>query len=209
MNIKKSKVYFKLGYFRIFHADPDIVGVDIYVDDKLVAEDLVFGEATAYLPVLKNNYKVSIYEAGTNNILLTRFVSVATDEIITLALAGSKTSNEDGANFLLIPDAHLIINPEKSMLCFINLSPNVPSVDVTLTDGTVLFSNVSYREITPYLSLDPGIYNLQIRITGTSEVLLEVPNIVLEADTYYSIYLIGLLGGEPPLQTVFLMDGFK
>jgi len=209
MNVKKSKVYFKLGYFRIFHADPNIPDVDIYVDDKLIATDLAFGETTVYLPVLKDYYKVSIYEAGTNNMLLTRFVSVASDEIITLALAESKTSSEDGANFLLIPDAHLIIDPEKSMLCFINLSPNAPSVDVTLTDGTVLFGDVSYQEITPYLSLDPGTYNLQIRRTGTSEVLLEVPNIVLEADTYYSIYLIGLLGGEPPLQTVFTMDGFK
>ncbi len=209
MNVREAKVYFKLGYFRIFHAAPNIPSVDIYVDDKLIAENLGFGATTAYLPMLRENYRISIYETGTNNLLLTRFVAIAADEIITLAIAESTPDGENDVSFLIIPDAHVVIDPEKSMLCFINLSPDAPAVDVTLTDGTVLFGNVAYGEITPYYSLDPGVYNLQIRAAGTSDVLLEVPSLILDADTYYSIYLIGLVGGEPPLQTVFMMDSFK
>ncbi|WP_206457758.1 DUF4397 domain-containing protein [Anaerovorax sp. IOR16] len=206
MNVKKTKVYFNLGYFRIFHTMPGVPSVDIYVDDKLVAEDLAYSTYTAYLPMLRENYKVSIYEAGTNNLLLTRIIAIAEGEKITLALAESEVG---GINFLIIPDAQVIIDPTKSMIRFIHLSPNAPAVDITFPEGTVIFRNVEYRQITPYLSVDPGTYNLQVRLAGTSDVVLEVPEIKLDPDNYYTIYAIGLVDGEPPLEAMFLLDSFK
>ncbi|MEA4987194.1 MAG: DUF4397 domain-containing protein [Anaerovorax sp.] len=206
MNVKKAKVYFNLGYFRIFHTVPNVPSVDIYVDDKLVAENLAYSTYTAYLPMLRENYKISIYEAGTNNLLLTRIIAIAEGEKITLALAESAVG---GINFLIIPDAQVIIDPTKSMIRFIHLSPNTPAVDITLSDGTVLFRNVEYRQITPYLSVDPGTYNLQVRLAGTSDVMLEVPDVKLDADNYYTIYAIGLFGGEPPLEAMSVLDSFK
>lgn len=206
MNVKNAKVYFNLGYFRIFHTAPDVPSVDVYVDDKLVAENLSYGSYTAYLPMLRENYQISLYKTGTKDSpLLTRIVTIQEGEKITLALA----TVESGLSFLIIPDAQIIIDPSKSMLRFVHLSPNTPAVNITLPDEKVLFSNVEYRQITPYLSVEPSTYNLQVRAAATSEVLLDVPNVKVDADNYYTVYAIGLLKGEPPLQALLVLDSFK
>jgi len=206
MNAKTVKIYFDLGYFRILHAAPDIPSVDIYINDKLVSENLSYSNYTAYLPIFQESYQLSIYQTGSNDSpILSHDLIIDAGNKLTLAII----KTQDNLGFMEIPDAYMPINPSKSMIRFVHLSPNAPAVDITLEDGTILFSGISYMQATSYLEVNPSNYTLQVRVSGTPNVVLTVPNINLEPDNFYTVYALGLVGEEPELEALLLLDSFK
>jgi len=108
---------------------------------------------------------------------------------------------------LPIEDPILPVMPGSVQIRFAHLSPNAPNVDITLPDGTVLFGNVGYKEVTDYLLVYPGTYILQARPAGTYDVVLYIPNITLLPDRFYTVYAVGLAGEIPPLQVLIPLDG--
>ena len=83
----------------------------------------------------------------------------------------------------------------KAHVRFIHLSPNAPAVDITLTDGTVLFGNVAFKESAGFSPLDAGTYDLQVRVAGTETVVLELPDIKLDNGAIYNVFAKGLVSG--------------
>jgi hypothetical protein len=86
--------------------------------------------------------------------------------------------------------------PGKAHVRFLHLSPDAPAVDITLTDGTVIFGDVAFGEYDGFLPLDSGTYDLQVRVAGTETVALELPGIVLTNGTIYTVFAKGLLSGN-------------
>ena len=83
----------------------------------------------------------------------------------------------------------------KSHVRFLHLSPNAPAVDITLTDGTVVFGDYMFKENSAFTPLDAGTYDLQVRLAGTSTVVLDLPGIALTAGKIYTVFAKGLVGG--------------
>ncbi|QVK17305.1 DUF4397 domain-containing protein [Mycoplasmatota bacterium] len=100
-------------------------------------------------------------------------------------------------------DSHLA---EEASVRFIHFSPNAPAVDITLPDGTVLFRNVPYKAVTDYINVAPGTYTLQVRPAGMDQVVLTVPNVVINPNDMLSIYAIGLVNGTPGLEAIVFND---
>lgn len=193
-----------LGYVRIIHTVPDAPNVDIYANDKLIIEDLAYGNETDYLSIPEGTYKISLYVTGTKNSpVLANMLTVNKNDILTVAAVGMLSD----IGLLAISDANEAKKPGKAMVRFLHLSPNAPAVDITLPDGTVIFSNISFKHRTPYIDVAPMNYTLQVRAAGTSNVVLTVPNVNLKADKYYTVYAIGLLGDNPELEALLLLDG--
>ena len=84
----------------------------------------------------------------------------------------------------------------KAHVRFIHLSPNAPAVDITLMDGTMVFSDIEFSEYIDFTPLDAGIYNLQVRVHGTETVVLELPGIELLNQNIYTVFAKGLVGGS-------------
>ena len=96
----------------------------------------------------------------------------------------------------------------KSLLRLVHLSPNSPKVNLVVKNtGSKLFQGVSYKEVTDYVPLNPSTYNFEVTSTSTNEAVLYVPNMRLLGDRFYSFYVIGLLGGEPPIMALLPLDG--
>jgi len=192
------------GYVRIIHTVPDAPNVDIYANDKLIVNNLSYGNYTDYLPIPEGMYKISLYVAGTKDSpVLSNMLTVNKNSILTVAAVG----NLSDIGLLAINDANEVKKTGKAMIRFLHLSPNAPAVDITLPNGTVIFSNISFKHITPYIDVMPMNYTLQVRVAGTANVVLTVPNVNLDADKYYTVYAIGLVGGKPELQALLLLDG--
>lgn len=193
-----------VSYVRALHASPNAPAVDIYLNDTKLVDNLSYEEFTEYLSVTPGNYTVKIYPAGnTQTLLLSENVTIPPHTISTTAVVGispniSLVSAEE-------PKGPFI--PGKLFLRFGNLSPNSPNLNLTLANGTVIFKNVPYKSVTDYASLNPGIYHFQLRDSNTNNVILDAPNIRLRANRFYSIYAVGILGGNPPLRILIPLDG--
>jgi hypothetical protein len=190
------------GYVRVFHTVPDAPNVDIYADDNRIVEDLAYGEYTDYLPVPEGTYKISLYATGSDTPVLSNMLTVKGNSLKTVAAVDML----DNISLVAIPDANVPMETGKSMLRFAHLSPNAPAVDITLPDGTPLFQNVSFKNLTNYIAVPPGNYTVLVRLAGTTNNVLTVPNLNLGANNYYTAYAIGLAGEDPSLEAVLLTD---
>ena len=127
-----------------------------------------YGSYTDYLPIPEGTYKISLYVAGTKNSpVLANMLTVNKNSILTVAAVGTLSDIE----LLAITDANETRKPGKAMIRFSHLSPNAPAVDITLPNGTVNFSNISFKHITSYIDVVPMNYTLQVRVAGTSNVV--------------------------------------
>ncbi len=193
-----------MGYVRVLHTVPDAPNVDIYANDNLIVSDLAYSEYTDYLPVPEGTYKISVFPAGSSNSpVISNMLTIDRNSLITVAAAGML----DSIGLLAIHDANTPMQSGKALIRFLHLSPDAPAVDITLPNGTVIFSNVSFKQMTPYIDVAPMDYTLQVRVAGTPNVVLTVPNVNLAANEYYTVYAIGLAGDDPQLEAMLLMDG--
>ncbi|ERJ11317.1 DUF4397 domain-containing protein [Haloplasma contractile] len=112
----------------------------------------------------------------------------------------------------MIPDfannrvSHKSNDDDQAQVRFVHLSPNAPAVDITLPDGTKLFVDTAYKEVTDYIPVGAGTVDLQVRPTGTNQVALRIPNVIFDPGQMYTVYAIGLLNGNPPLEAILFED---
>lgn len=192
------------SYIRVLHASPDAPRVDVYANGNLIARSLRYKGFTPYLRVPSGQYNIKVYPSGMSTTpVIDTNVELRPNTIYTAAAVGRLAD----IGLLPIVEPRVPMSPGKTNIRFIHLSPDAPSVDITLPDGTVLFPNVGYRGITSYKSVEPGRYSLQARAAGTDNVALTVPNIRLRGGTNISVYAVGLAGGKPGLEVLIPLDG--
>ncbi len=189
------------SYSRVLHASPDAPAVDIYVDNTMIAKDLSYRNFTEYLPVPSGTHSIKVVRSESQEQILESSQNIPPNSIQTIALV----DNLANSRLLPISDQPTSLDLNKVNLKFVHLAPDVSNVDVTLPEGTELFSNVSFEEATDYRTLTPNNHTLQVRSAG--EVILTVPNQKLSAGKVYSAYLIGQSNGEPSLQLLTPLDG--
>lgn len=193
-----------VSFVRILHASPNTPAVDVYVNNNPVAKNVRYREFTKYLSLLPGTYNIKVYQANTTTTpLIDITTNIPARSIFTAAAIGQPSE----ISLQLIPEPHLQRLPGRVYIRFAHLSPNAPNVDITLYNGTKLFSDVQYKEVTDYIPVKPGVYNIQARVAGTGNIVLRVPNIKLFPNRYYTFYAVGLAGGNPPLQVLIPLDG--
>jgi hypothetical protein len=193
------------SYVRILHASPDAPPVDIYANGDLVANDLAYEQMTNYVPVPPGDYTIQVYPAGTTtNPVIDTTLSVPEKSSFTVAAVGNL------ADIGLYPIQEMympMVDKRSSYVSFAHLSPDAPAVDVTLPDGTKLFSDISYKEYADYINVEPGTYTLQVRPAGANQIVLTIPNVKLSPGEIYTVYAVGLLNGQPTLDAIISTDG--
>lgn len=191
------------SFVRVLHASPNAPMVDIYANDNLIIKRISYQQFTPYFQLPVGRYNIKIYPSGTKtNPVVDTDVNIPANKILTVAAIGQLPNIE-----LYAVSDMAAINPSKTLIRFVHLSPNAPNVNITLPNGTKLFENVGYKDTTNYIAINPGIYTVQVRPTGTESIVLTVPNIRLKPNRAYTIYAVGLVGAEPPLQVLIPLDG--
>ncbi len=192
------------SYVRILHASPDAPPVDIYINDMLLVQNLAFKSFTDYYPLDPGVYNIKVFPAGqTQNPVIDRDLRVPPNGIYTIAAINELSD----ITLYPILDTPMPIPNNMVYVRFVHLSPGAPNVDVRLPDGTTLFEDVEYKEVTDYILVNPGTYTFEVFPTGTDQSVLFVPNATLKPNRFYSVYAVGLAGGQPPLQALIPLDG--
>ncbi len=174
---------------RVAHLSPDAPAVDVRVDGAVVLAGVPFQAISDYLPVASGSRRIQVTPAGASApVVIDATLDLAGGTAYTVAATGRLSGI---APLPLLDDR----NPSASRakVRFVHAGPDAPPVDIAVAGGPVLFSNVAFRGSAGYVAVDPGTYNLEVRVAGTSTVALRVPNVSLASGVNYTIFAAGLL----------------
>lgn len=177
---------------RFLHAVSDAGPVNVSVGIRTVANNLSFGNLSAYNRIQDGFHSVTVSSsANPNNIIFRGRIPFNTDEKITLAIV--KEGN--GFNLVRISDQPCQNRPAvRGCLRAVNLIYNSPPMDVIFTDGRIAFPDVRYKEVSFFKQVWPGEYDFYIAQTPYSPT----------AD----IIDIDVLNNLPVVLVNFMLPGF-
>ena len=175
------------SFIRVLHASPNAPAVDVYVNNVPTFRNISYRNFSEYVPLSDGGvYNIKFFPTGTKvNPIINENLFIPQGKIYTIAAIGEPSE----ISLFSIEDSPLTpIVPGKASVRFVHLSPDAPKVDITLPNGTKIFSNVGYKEITNYIPVAAGTYTIQARVSGTDKVLLTVPNIRVSPNKFYTVY---------------------
>jgi hypothetical protein len=189
---------------RVVHASPDAPAVDVWVDGAVAFSNAPFTGITDYAKLEPATYNVQVTPTGaTEPVVIEADLPLETQTDYTVVAVGMLENIEP----LVLVDNNSAPAAGKAHVRFVHASPDAPAVDIAVANGgPVLFANVEFKGVGDYLPVDAGTYDLEARLAGTETVALSVPGVALEAGTVYTVFAMGLAGGEPALQAVPSVD---
>lgn len=181
----------------VVHASPDAPAVDIRVNNQVAATGLAFLQNTPYVAVNVGTNNIKVSPTGTTTYVIDANVpfTAATNYTVMAVDSVSKLKASVVQDDLTAPAAG------KSHVRFFHLSPNAPAVDIAVAGGPVLFSNRRFNDqstnaaFAAFTPVDAGSYNLEVRLAGTSTVVLPLGSVPLTAGKIYTVYAKGNVGG--------------
>lgn len=191
------------SFIRFFHTVPNAPAVDVYANGNPIVRNLAYKQLSPYIPAAPGSYNITVYPAGqTTNPVVSRSINIPANTVSNAAVIGTLPN----ISLYLIPEPSTGQNFGRPCIRFIHLSPNAPAVDLKLSDGTVVFDNVSYKDISNYACIPAGTYTFTVSPTGTNNAVLTLPNVILDSNKYYTIYAVGLAGGTPSLEALPVLE---
>jgi Domain of unknown function (DUF4397) len=173
---------------RVAHLSPDTPNVDVYVNNLKVLSNVPFKAVSDLLTVPSGQYNFKVRVAGSP--------ANSTPAIDTDAyLQPGQTYTVGAIDFLAHVRAQIwkeprTVAPGKAALQVIHASPDAPAVDVAVKGGPVLVRNLSFGEDSRDLALNPGTYDLEVRVAGTNTVVLPLPGVKIEAGKVYTVFAV-------------------
>lgn len=193
-----------ISHIRFLNASPNSPAIDVYLNDRLIFRNLLYKYFSDYVSIPSGTYHIKVFPSGsTTNPLIDKSLFIPPERIFTLAAI----DDYPNINLLSIEDVRRPRIPDKAFIRFAHLSPEAPTLNIVLPDGNTLFSNISYKQVTRYLPVDPGTYTIEARTSDSGERILYVPNIRLRPDKFYTIYAVGNVSKPPKLQVLIPLDG--
>jgi len=196
---------FGMAKVMVIHASPDAPGVDVLVDDGIVATNLTFPNNTGYLDLLATMHNVKVNVTGTDTTVIDQDFNLAKDTFYSVFAANEVSLIEPLAFVDTLTDPAA----GNARVRFVHLSPDAPAVDVAVTGGAVIFANVSFKGSVDFTPIAAGTYDLEVRQAGTPTVVLPLPGVVLGNQKIYTIFANGFVTpapGEPSLGAEIIVN---
>lgn len=190
---------------RVVHASPDAPAVDVCANGAVAFSNAAFPSATEYASVPAGTYAVRVVPTGAgcdSAGVIDASLPLAENTDTTVVALNTLSEIEP----LVLADDNEAPAVGNAKVRFVHASPDAPTVDITLTDGTTLFDDVSFKENAGYLEVGAGTVTLQVRDEAGTTVVLSVGPITLESEKVYTIYAVGFASGSPSLDALLTED---
>lgn len=130
--------------------------ISVLIGTGLGAKSLGRGEVSPYVGVLDGFRTITVTSPSiTQPVLLRKTLPIKGGEVLTMALI----STQGGLELLSISDAPCERHPSSlSCIRMVNLAAASKPLDLLLSDGRVIFADVSYKDVTPFKRIKPGKY---------------------------------------------------
>ncbi|HMS65040.1 MAG TPA: DUF4397 domain-containing protein [Ignavibacteria bacterium] len=174
----------------VTHASPNAPNVDILVGDAVVATNVPYLASLPYTALNVGNNRIRVNVTGTSTTVIDATLPFA--EGANYSIFAVDSVNKISA--IRVEDNLTAPASGNSHVRFIHLSPNAPAVDIAVTGGPVLFPDYTFKEFSAFTPVPAGTYNLEVRLAGTTTVVLSLPNITLANGKIYTVYARGFVG---------------
>lgn len=175
----------------VAHASPNAPGVDLLVDNAVVGTNLTYPNNTGYLNVSAGTRNIKVRLTGTTTIVIDANVPLTANTVYSVFAADSVSKLTP----VVLTDNLSTPAAGKAHVRFVHLSPNAPAVDIAVQGGAVVFPNTAFKSATAFTPLDAGTYNLEVRVAGTSTVVLSLPDVTFANGGIYTVFARGFVGG--------------
>jgi len=116
-------------------------------------------------------------------------IQVQADNYYSLFSVGT----DQNVDTFLVKDNLTLPTSGKAKILFLNLSTDAGAIDiVNAVDGKIVAANIAYKQRKSYLEVDPGLLKYQINAAGTSTVLKSSRDLVIDANSVYTVWARGL-----------------
>ncbi len=177
--------------------------IDMYIDSVLRYDNLAFRTATPYFSVPAG--QPVVFSVGGDATLSVRDaflhfnLTFEANKVYTVFADGVVFANPP-FEMLSAPAGQLSGNPRQVRLSLHHGAPGAPSVDVSVFEGSSLYTGVSYGGFTNYTTLDTGIYYILVKEAGTPKDVA-APAYYADLRAYggqaLRIFTSGYLNGDP------------
>ena len=193
------------GRVRILNASTGYQPFYVYIGNWMVASGLANGDITSYVQAASGTQTITV--SGANGyVYIQKPVQVRASSSMTIAIINTAS----GLDIMEISDISCNAPSGTSCLRACNLSQNLGPFDVSIgnqNSSYMAFTNVRYREVTPYTSFYPGWYQLYIARTGaypSTYVATAAAN--MSANTSYTLYMFNAPNATDGLRTMVVSN---
>ena len=181
----------------VVHASPNAPAVDVRVNNNIALSNVAYPANSNYNNVTAGNTNIKISPTGTTTYVIDGNVTLNANTSYSVFAIDSVSKIKAAA----VADDLTTPATGKAHVRFFHFSPNAPAVDIAVTGGPVVFSNRTFNDqsttasLAAFTPLDAGTYNLEVRLAGTSTVVLPLPGVTLTAGKIYTVFAKGFVGG--------------
>lgn len=173
---------------RFMHAVPGVGPIDIYTNDQLSVKGLAFGSATTYINVPSGGQNITVTLTGTTTPLWQQSIETSTGAYYTLIASSVNdlrfNSYEENLTGLDFGEARLL---------FIHAIDSGPTVDIALSNGNTIASNIAYTDKFGTFDLPANVYEFAVIPAGgnVDNAILPSRPYKLNAGTLYMAVVYG------------------
>jgi hypothetical protein len=193
---------------RLINALTAAEGLDFLVDARVAASNTPFGAASPYIGVSADTVRLQAEgsTSGTTLVDFTRDLSAGG----SFSMIPAPGLNQFGALFVA-DDPTPVLGQAK--LRGINVSPATGPVAIYVTGATDDISSATptipvlvFATSSAYVTMPPGTYRIRLTPVGSSEILADVPNVVLGARSVQTLLVTDAPGGGLPTTLSVVVD---
>lgn len=181
----------------VVNASPNGSNIDASANGSVIASNIAYPSNSGYKAVAAGNVNVIVKQTGTNNEIINGTLVTEAKANYTMYVVDS--AHERRAAFtrddLTAPAAG------KAKIRLLHLSPNAPSVDVTINGAAATnFGNRSFNDfstnanLASFTEVNAAGLNLQINLAGTSTTVATIPAFTVQAGKIYTFIIKGFAG---------------
>jgi hypothetical protein len=182
------------GYVRVAHLAPFAAdaSVTVALNGAPALTDFGYGDSTTYIELPVGMYDVEIIPTGTMTPAITATLTVTTGMYYSVVAYGDGVNQDLG--LLALEDDNSAPAAGKFHLRLGHLAPfaaGLATADVRLQDGTPVAPGVNFLDVTPFLPLDAGTYDLKVTTPGGADTLIDPLAVALGEGSIITAFAAG------------------
>jgi hypothetical protein len=188
---------------RVVHLSADAPKVDLYVDGTMTLAGVSFKTASRYRSLPAGAHTLAVRPAGsspTSTPAASVRASVRAGAPYTAVLLGPMA----GLKTVVVRDDFAAPPAGRAKLRVIDAAPQSPPLDIAVAGGPVLFRDVRFGEVTPFVTVAAGRFGMEVRAAGTSRVLFTQGAARMPAGMI--VTLAGTISAAGQIETLPILD---